>query len=52
MSKKHFIALAAEIAKLNPESRLDAASAVAAVAAKFNPAFNKDMFFKACGVVS
>lgn len=49
MSKQHFVALAAEIAKLNPESRLDAAQAVATVAAKFNPAFNKAVFFKACG---
>ncbi|MDQ5980515.1 MAG: hypothetical protein QG602_3492 [Verrucomicrobiota bacterium] len=50
MTKQHFIALAAEIAKLTPESRGDAATAVAVVAQKFNPNFDVVRFFKACGV--
>ena len=52
MSKKHFVALAAEIAAIQPtEARQLAAEAVARVAARFNPAFDLDRFMSACNAL-
>ena len=51
MTKQHFIALAAEIAKIeDPVARRSAARAVAAAAKGFNAAFDTFRFFTACGV--
>lgn len=51
MTKKDFVAIAAEIAKLiDPQTRLNAAAAVAAAAAKLNPRFDAQRFYRACGV--
>ena len=50
MTRKHFIALAAEIAKIvDPAARIAAARAVADAAGQFNPAFDRARFFTACG---
>lgn len=52
MTKKHFIALAAEIAAIqNVEARQLAAEAVARVAGRFNPNFNLDRFMTACNAL-
>lgn len=51
MSKKHFESLAKHIRNiLDPQSRLDAAVAVAAACQEANPKFDYDRFYKACGV--
>ena len=51
MSRKHFIALAAEIAKIvDPTARTLAAVAVADAAAGFSPSFDRARFFAACRV--
>lgn len=53
MSKKHFDALAASIRQiLDSHARLQAATAVASACAKFNPAFDGNRFFEACGVAA
>lgn len=49
MTKQHFIALAAEIARIQDMSqRLAAAYAVANVAKQFNPRFQAEKFMVAC----
>lgn len=49
MTKKHFIALAAEIALIDDrEARRKAADAVARAARQFNPNFDKARFLAAC----
>jgi len=51
MSKKHFEALARHIRDImDPAHRLSAAVAVANAAVAFNPRFDADRFFAACGV--
>lgn len=51
MTKKHFIALAKEISRIpSAQARQEAAYAVARAVQQFNPAFNRDTFFNACGV--
>lgn len=53
MSKKHFTALAAEIRKMeNTDYRLAAAAAVAAASRQFNPMFDAQKFYEACGVTA
>lgn len=53
MSRQHFEALAYSISTiLDPHARLQAAVAVASVGLKFNPRFNADKFYAACGVVT
>lgn len=52
MSRKHFIALAAQIFTIeNLQSRADAARAVAIVAKQDNANFDEFRFYKACGTV-
>lgn len=52
MTRKHFQALADEIANISDDTaRLAAARAVARACAKFNPAFDMARFFAACNVV-
>ena len=52
MTKQHFIALAAEIARIpDMTSRKAAAEAVAAVAFQFNPRFDAAKFSAACKVI-
>lgn len=49
MTKKHFIALAAEIAFIaDREARRKAAEAVCRAARQFNPNFDKARFLAAC----
>lgn len=49
MTKKYFIALAAEIAKIDDlRARREAAEAVARAAQQFNPNFDKARFLAAC----
>ena len=51
MSRKHFVALAANIARIeNLEVRKQTAQAVAAVCADCNGNFDRARFFRACGV--
>ena len=51
MTKQHFEALADSIRGImSPEARLQAAVAVASAALRFNPRFDADRFYKACGV--
>lgn len=51
MTKKHFTALAAEIATIHDISqRLAAAYAVANVAKRLNPRFQAEKFMQACGL--
>lgn len=51
MTKKHFEALAREIAAIKHElSRSAAATAVARVCVQFNPSFDIARFYAACGV--
>ena len=51
MSKKHFEALAAQIALIEDiKARLDAAEAVAKVCQQFNSCFDSTRFFLACGI--
>jgi len=51
MSKKHYQELAYQISlMLNPDCRLNAAVAVANACAQFNPRFDYDKFYVACGV--
>lgn len=51
MSKKHFEALAARIAKIvNPDARREAANAVADVASAMSPKFDRVRFMAAAGV--
>ncbi|MEN6367737.1 MAG: hypothetical protein ABFC88_13075 [Thermoguttaceae bacterium] len=51
MSKKHFIALAAEISAIvNPKARRAAALAVCSACARFNGRFDRGRFLRACGV--
>jgi hypothetical protein len=53
MTKKHFIALAAEIAKIGDyAARALAANAVATVAVRDNPRFDRARFLKAAGVAT
>ena len=50
MTKQHFIALAAEISKIeNETARAAACLAVENVAEKFNPRFDWQKFRTACG---
>ena len=50
MTKQHFIALAAEIRKIETEyARAAACNAVINVAEKFNPRFDWRKFVDACG---
>lgn len=50
MTKKYFIALAAEIAKIDDlRARREAAEAVARAAQQFNPAFKPALFWRAAG---
>ena len=52
MSKKHFNALAAEIAKIpNKKARHEAACAVARVCGQFSQSFNGPRFFEAANAV-
>lgn len=52
MTRKHFIALAREIAKIESSHvRYAAASAVANAAIEFNPLFDRERFYDACKVV-
>lgn len=52
MTKKHFKALAREIAEIEDmTARKIAALAVARACAQFNPAFNRDLFLIACEVI-
>ena len=51
MSKKHFIAMAREFARIeNIECRRQAAEAFAVIAKQVNPAFDRARFFAACGL--
>jgi hypothetical protein len=51
MSKKHFIALAAEFSKIkDATARKQAAEAVCTVAAQVNDRFDRSRFLTACGV--
>lgn len=51
MTRKHFVALADEIANISDDTaRLAAARAVARACAKFNPDFDRGRFLKACNV--
>ena len=51
MTRKHFILLAQEIALIpGALARYDAAKAVATACKSFNPSFDKDRFYTACGV--
>ena len=53
MTRKHFILLAQEIALITgPLARLDAAKAVANACKGINPAFDRERFYVACGVLS
>jgi len=52
MTKKHFIALAAEIAGIEDrKARLLAAQCVCNVGQRFNPSFDRVRFFQACGLL-
>jgi hypothetical protein len=51
MSKKHFEAIAKRVRMImDPHVRLNAALAVAAACQEFNPKFDYDRFYKACGL--
>jgi hypothetical protein len=51
MSRKHFVALASEIHKIQDDaSRRAAAIAVVAACRQFNGAFDAGRFYTACGV--
>jgi hypothetical protein len=51
MSRKHFESLAKYVrAIMDPQARLQAATAVASACAEANPRFNIQKFFDACGV--
>lgn len=50
MTRKHFEAIAAELATLEPAHRIPAAMAVADALRSLNPRFNWDKFVRACGV--
>jgi hypothetical protein len=51
MTRKHFIAMAKEIAQMpDRKSARIAAEAFAQVASSANPRFNFDRFYTACGV--
>jgi len=51
MTRKHFVALASEIASINDDlSRRAAAFAVARACAKFNQNFDRARFLSACGI--
>lgn len=51
MTKRHFQALADEIANISDDTaRLAAARAVARACARFNSAFDRGRFFRACNV--
>lgn len=51
MTKQHFEALADSIRGiLDPHARLQAAVAVASAVLKFNPRFDSNRFYVACGV--
>lgn len=52
MSRKHFIAFAAEVATIaDRDVRRQAAIVIARVAAQSNPAFNAARFYAACNVI-
>lgn len=52
MTKKHFEALAAEIAGIRDRgARLLAAQCVCNAAQRFNPRFDRVRFFQACGLL-
>ena len=51
MSKKHFVEFARHIANIKDRvARRKAAATVADVCKSFNPKFDTDRFYKACGV--
>jgi len=51
MTKKHFQALADEIACISDDTaRRAAARAVANACKRFNPSFDRERFFAACGL--
>jgi len=51
MTKKHFIAMAAAIAKIKPKNkRKQLAEFNASEFAKFNPRFDRARFMAACGL--
>ena len=50
MTRKHFIALAERISRLDEPSRSHAAHAVADVCCQFNDNFDRVRFYRACGV--
>lgn len=51
MTKQHLIALSEEISRISDlTARTAACIAVAGVAARFNPRFDRDRFFTACRV--
>jgi hypothetical protein len=53
MTKKHFIALAQEIAGISDrKARLLAAQCVCNVGQRFNPSFDRVRFFQACGLIA
>lgn len=52
MTRKHFILLAQEISAIaDYVARHSAAKAVAIACKSINPAFNRERFFEACGVL-
>jgi hypothetical protein len=50
MTRKHFIALAERISRLDEPSRSHAAHAVADVCVKFSDGFDRDRFYRACAL--
>ncbi len=51
MTRKHFNALAAAIRRItDAHARRVAAEAVAEICHQFNPRFDRERFFRACGV--
>ena len=51
MSRKHFQALADEIARIEDSAaRIQAANAVARACRAMNPNFNYERFMRACGI--
>jgi hypothetical protein len=51
MTKKHFVALASEIARLEDKAeRYACFQVIARVAEQFNPSFDRVRFLRACGL--
>ena len=50
MTRQHLIALAKRISQMDKQSRNDAAHAVADVCCEFNPSFDRDRLYRACGL--